>query len=167
MAKKTSAKEKKSAVEEANVEARRSGEFVGVRLNRTETIKTRGIYFSLMMDVAMCERIVKELRAANVRIRNILREINDYRLGRDMCTLLIENRTKLSKYTLVKSDCYWENMDSDLSAALSMLQSCHDYLMGKFREDMLLSDLLYMIKTLETVMEEFERKIEQIEDILK
>ena len=167
MAKKTSVKENNSAVGDANVEERRERGIVDVRITRTETIATRGISFSLMMDVPMCERIVRELRATNVRIRTILREINDYRLSRDMCTLLIENRTKLSKYTLVKSDCYWENMDSDLSAALSMLQSCHDYLMGKFREEFLLSDLLYMVKTLETVMEEFERKIEQIEDVLK
>ena len=154
-------------IEENDAGTTSSHNIVDVRITRTETIATRGISFSLMMDVAMCERIVKELRAANGRIRIILREINDYRLNRDMCTMLIENRTKLSKYTIMQSDCYWERLDSDLSYALNMLEKCHNTLMYKFREDFLLSDLLYMIKTLETVMEEFERKIEQIEDVLK
>ena len=67
----------------------------------------------------------------------------------------------------MQSDCYWERLDSDLSYALNLLDECHDTLMYKFREDFLLSDLLYMIKTLETVVEEFEKKIEQIEDVLK
>ena len=154
-------------VEETDAGTTNSHNFVDVRITRTETISTRGISFALMMDVAMCERIVKELRAANGRIRDILREINDYRLNRDMCTLLTDTRTKLSKYTIMHSDCYWERLDSDLSYALNLLEECHNTLMYKFREDFLLSDLLYMIKTMETVMEEFERKIEQIEDVLK
>ena len=154
-------------VEENDAGTTNSHNIVDVRITRTETIATRGISFALMMDVAMCERIIKELRAANGRIRDILREINGYRLSRDMCTMLIENRTKLSKYTIVQSDCYWERLDSDLSGALNLLDECHNTLMYKFREDFLLSDLLYMIKTLETVMEEFEKKIEQIEDVLR
>ena len=137
------------------------------RIMRIETVKTSKIDPPLSTDVAMCERIIRELRAANGRICNILNEINGYRLSRDMCTMLIENRTKLSKYTIMQSDCYWEGMDTDLSSALNLLEECHNTLMYKFREDFLLSDLLYMIKTLETVMEEFEIKIEQIEDVLK
>ena len=168
MGNKTKSTQRKfSAVEDETAEATRPERIVDVRITRTETISTRGISFALMMDVAMCERIIKELRAANGRIRNILREINDYRLSRDMCTMLIENRTKLSKYTIVQSDCYWERLDSDLSYALNLLEECHNTLMYKFREDFLLSDLLYMIKVLETVMDEFEKKIEQIEEILK
>ncbi len=166
MGKKTSTQSNLPRVEDDKVRENNHSNIVDVRITRTETVSTRGISFMLMTDPAMCERIVRELRPAIIRIKDILERMNDYRLTNNLSSLIVQNRSKLSRFTIVQSDCYWARMDSDLSHALNLLDECHDALIGKYQEDFRLSDLLYMIRVLETVMEEFDRKIEQIEEIL-
>ena len=166
MDRKTSIQDNQHKLEESEIERIDPRSIIDVRIRRTETIATRGISFVLMTDPEMCQRIVRELKPAIVRIKEILEDMNDYRLSNNLCSLIIHNRSKLNRFTIVQSDCYWVRMDSDLSQALNMLDECHNVLIRKFQEDFKLSDLLYMIKVLETLMEEFEKKVEQIEEIL-
>lgn len=166
MGRKTSTQGNQTKVEDFEQDKVEPRSIIDVRIRRTETIATRGISFALMTDPDMCQRIVRELRPATVRIKDILDGMNDYRLSNSLCSLIMDNRSKIGRFSIVQSDCYWTRIDSDLSQALAQLDECHDSLIRKFPEDFRLSDLLYMIKTLETVMDEFDKKIEQIEEIL-
>lgn len=141
-------------------------EVVNVNIMRKETISTSSLSFALSNDPEMLQRVRSELQLAIRKINEILEQINSYRVDRDWSELIVKNRTKLSRYSLMQSDCYWANMDCDLSQALVTLEECKETLLPKFRENLRMSDLIYMVKVLESVKEEFERKLEQIEDVM-
>lgn len=141
---------------------------VDVRIMRTETFATtNSLSFALTTNPDMCVRIVRELRAANIEIKRHLDEIKNTRISWDLASLIIAKRSQMNRFSLVKSDCYWANFDTDLFETLAIIDECHDSLCGKFAEHFRLSDLLNIITTLENVYERFERKIEQIEDVLR
>ncbi len=141
-------------------------EVVNVNIMRKETIATSSLSFALSNDPEMLQRVKRELRVAIRRINEILEQINSCRVGNDWSELIVKNRCNLGRYSLMQSDCYWANMDTDLSMALSTLEECKESMFNKFREDFRMSDLLYLVKVLETVKDEFERKLEQIEDVM-
>ncbi len=145
-----------------------TGTIVDVRVLRTETYATaHSLSFALSTNPQMCERVVRELRAACSEIQRHLSEMERCRLTYDFATLIIQKRSVMNRFSLVKSDCYWANMDTDLSATLTMIDECHNALIGKFAEDFRLSDLLYMIDVFKKAQAEFEHKIEQVEEVLK
>ena len=141
---------------------------VNVRVFRTETYATaHTLSFALSTNPQMCERVVRELRAACTEIQRHLSEMEQCRITYDFATLIIQKRSVMNRFSLVKSDCYWANMDTDLSATLTMIDDCHKALIGKFAEDLRLSDLLYMIDVFKKAQADFEHKIEQVEEVLK
>ena len=143
------------------------GNIVDVRIMRTETFATSNtLSFALTTNPQMCERIVRELKVANIEIQRHLDDIESSRLSRNLASLIIEKRSVMNRFSLIKSDCYWANLDIDLSNTIDMIDQCHDVLIGKFAEDFKLRDLLYVIDVFKKVQQEFERKIEQVEEVL-
>ena len=136
---------------------------MSIHVVANEALTTSGVDFELMMDTKMCQRIMRELREANGRLNELLAELNNFKLDHNLHNFMCEYRWKLNKYSIMRSDCYWQEKDEDLRKTVNLLEDCYNVITKKW--DFTVGDLLYVIKVLETVIFNFERKMEQLEEI--
>ena len=136
---------------------------MSIQVVAKEAFSTSGVDFALMMDTKMCQRIMRELGEAITRLHELLSEINNVKLDHSLHDFMCIFRWKLNKYSIMKSDCYWETKDEDLRKTITLWDDCYNLITKKYEFNV--GDLLYVIKVLETVIFNFERKISQLEEI--
>lgn len=136
---------------------------LNIQVIAKEAFSSNGLEFALMMDTKMCQRIMRELRGAIGRLNELLAEINNFKLDNSLHIFMCEYRWKLNKYSIMKSDCYWQTKDEDLDKTMQLLEDCYKVMTHK--DKYTVGDLLYVIKVLETIVFNFERKISQLEEI--
>lgn len=136
---------------------------MSIQVIAKDAFLSSGVEFALMMDTKMCQRIMRELRGAIGRLNGLLVEINNFKLDNSLHNFMCEYRWKLNKYSIMKSDCYWQTKDNDLDKTMKLLENC--YKMMTHKDSYTVGDVLYVIKVLETVIFNFERKISQLEEI--
>lgn len=136
---------------------------MSIRVVANEEIFSHGVNFELMMDVKLCQRIMRELRNAIGRLNILLTEVNGFKLDHNLHHFMCEFRWRLNKYSIMRSDCYWQEKDEDLRNTLILLEDCYNQITKKC--DFNVGDLMYVIKVLETVIFNFEQKISQLEEI--
>lgn len=124
---------------------------------------SHGVSFELMMDTKMCQRIIRDLRNAIGRLNELLAEANNFKLERNLHNFMCEFRWRLNKYSIMRSDCSWQEKDEDLRNTLKLLEECYNQITKKW--DFTVGDLMYVIKVIETVIFNFEQKINQLEEI--
>lgn len=134
-----------------------------IKVVANEEFFSHGINFELMMDVKMCQRIMRELRNAIGRLNILLSEINSFKLDHNLHNFMCEFRWRLNKYSIMRSDCYWQDKDEDLRNTMVLLEDCYNQITKKWEFNV--GDLMYVIKVLETVIFNFEQKISELEEI--
>ena len=136
---------------------------LSIKVVANEEFFSHGVSFELMMDTKMCQRIMRELKNAIGRLNILLAEVSNFKLDRNLHNFMCEFRWRLNKYSIMRSDCYWQEKDEDLRNTLILLEDCYNHVTKKW--DFTVGDLMYVIKVLETVIFNFEEKISQLEEI--
>lgn len=136
---------------------------MNIRVVANEEFFSHGLSFELMMDTRMCQRIMRELRNAIGRLNILLTEVNNFKLDHNLHNFMCEFRWRINKYSIMRSDCYWQEKDEDLRNTLILLEDCYNQITKKWEFN--IGDLMYVIKVLETVIFNFEQKISQLEEI--
>ena len=136
---------------------------MSIKVIANEEFFSHGVSFELMMDIKMCQRIMRELRSAIGRLNILLSEVNSFKLDHNLHNFMCEFRWRLNKYSIMRSDCYWQEKDEDLRNTLILLEDCYNQITKKW--DFNVGDLIYVTKVLETVIYNFEQKISQLEEI--
>ena len=136
---------------------------MSIKVVANEEFFSHGVSFELMMDIKMCQRIMRELRSAIIRLNTLLSEVNSFKLDHNLHSFMCEFRWRLNKYSIMRSDCYWQEKDEDLRNTLILLEDCYNQITKKWEFNV--GDLIYVTKVLETVIYNFEQKISQLEEI--
>lgn len=120
--------------------------------------------FAVRTDPELCVRIIRDLKAAIPNVQRLLEQIKRLRINRNLEGELSRLKWRLSKYEIMQCDCSWQDKDSDLRDALAMLDMCYKTTIQKV--DMEMNDVFYMRDVLKAMLETFEDKIIQLQELL-
>ncbi len=127
-------------------------------------LKRSELSFALRTDPELCERIIRDLKGAIPNIQKLLEQIKRLKINRSLEGDLSRLKWRLCKYEIMHCDCSWQDKDSELRYALSMLDMCYKTVIHK--ADMEMNDVFYMRDVLKALLETFEHKISQLQELL-
>lgn len=128
--------------------------------------ETRGtVSYSMRVRPDLCERILKDLRAAIPRIESAIEDFEDIAINSSLHTALSVFKSRLNKYALLGSDCSWQEYDTELAQCLDQIDMCTGVLMKK--QKYRVSDVVYISRTLREIKERFEEKTEEYSELLE
>ena len=110
------------------------------------------------------EKMARNLRRAITQIEKFLTELSNIKLSGNSNLELTLLKPKFSKYALI-GDCTLEKNDSDILHMMSQIDMCYKLLLMK--SSYTFGDVIYVNETMSKAKELFERKLEEVDELLR
>ncbi|MBQ8299646.1 MAG: hypothetical protein IJX99_07350 [Clostridia bacterium] len=120
--------------------------------------------FALRTDPEVCEKVIRDLKGAIPNIQGLMDQLKRLKINRNLEGEFSRLKWRLCKYEIMQCDCSWQDKDSELRDALAMLDMCYRTLIHK--TEMELNDVFYMRDVTKALLETFEHKIAQLQELL-
>lgn len=120
--------------------------------------------FNLITDYQLCQKMVEDLENGIKQIDALSEEIKSLPLKGWANERLGTIKWDLNKYSLLKSDCRWQDNDDELKSTLANQEMCYRQMTSKSEHT--LGDVFYILWNLQNMKETFDAKISQIREII-